>query len=65
MITKDTLIEELLGKSPEKARVFVEMGVPCLVCGEPFWGTVGELCEKYQVDVDILLKRLNEEIKGV
>ncbi|MEO0096033.1 MAG: disulfide oxidoreductase [candidate division WOR-3 bacterium] len=65
MITKDTLIEEILGKSPEKARIFVEMGAPCLVCGEPFWGTVKELCEKYQVDVDILLKRLNEEIKGV
>lgn len=64
MITEDSRIEDILRDSPEKTKIFIEFGVPCLVCGEPFWGTVKELCERYQVDVNILLKRLNEDIKG-
>uniref|UniRef100_A0A7C6AGY4 DUF1858 domain-containing protein n=1 Tax=candidate division WOR-3 bacterium TaxID=2052148 RepID=A0A7C6AGY4_UNCW3 len=64
MITGESRIEDILRDSPEKARIFVEFGVPCLVCGEPFWGTVRELCERYQVDVNMLLKKLNEDRKG-
>lgn len=60
MISKETRIEEILNNSPEKVKVFVQMGVPCLVCGESFWGTVEELCKRYNVDVDLLLKKLND-----
>ncbi len=65
MITQETRIEDILRDSPEKTKIFIEFGVPCLVCGEPFWGTVKELCDRYHVDVNILLKKLNENSKGV
>jgi len=46
-INGDTLIEDLLEKHPELAGVFVRLGLPCFTCGEPAWGTVGELCERH------------------
>lgn len=63
MITRKSKIEDILRDYPEKAGIFVQMGIPCLVCGEPFWGTVEELCERYHADIDLLLKKLNENLK--
>ncbi len=65
MITRKSKIEDILRDFPEKTGIFVQMGIPCLVCGEPFWGTVEELCERYNVDIDLLLKKLNNNDKGV
>ncbi len=66
MFTEETRVEDILTAMPDKVKVFIKFGVPCLVCGEPFWGTVKELCERYKVNVDILLEKLNEDIdKGV
>ncbi|MEO0185324.1 MAG: DUF1858 domain-containing protein [candidate division WOR-3 bacterium] len=64
MFTRETKIEDILEKFPEKAGIFVKMGLPCLVCGEPFWGTVEELCQKYNVESDKLLNELNKNSKG-
>jgi predicted DNA-binding ribbon-helix-helix protein len=60
-ITKDSDIEDMLKQYPSLVRVFIAHGLPCLVCGNPFWGTVGELCEKNSADCSILIKKLNEE----
>lgn len=65
MITRKSKIEDILRDFPEKAGIFVQMGIPCLVCGEPFWGTIEELCERYNADIDLLLKKLNKNDKGV
>lgn len=58
-ITKDVTIEEILELFPESVKIFMDFGVPCLVCGEPLWGTVEEVAEKYHVDLTELLERLN------
>ncbi|HID32548.1 MAG TPA: DUF1858 domain-containing protein [bacterium (Candidatus Stahlbacteria)] len=60
MITKETPVEELIARHPEAVKIFIRHGLPCLVCGEPFWGTVGELASKHDVDLDILLEELNQ-----
>lgn len=65
MITRKSKIEDVLRDFPEKVRIFVQMGLPCFVCGEPFWGTIEELCNRYNVDIDVVLKKLNENGKGV
>ncbi|MEO0137538.1 MAG: DUF1858 domain-containing protein [candidate division WOR-3 bacterium] len=66
MITKTSRVEEIISQTPDKVKIFVKFGLPCLVCGEPFWGTLEELCEKYKVDVNLLLEHLNQdENKGV
>jgi hypothetical protein len=64
VITRKSKVEDILRDFPEKSGIFVQMGLPCLVCGEPFWGTVEELCLRYNVEPEKLLKRLNKD-KGV
>ncbi len=55
----ETTVEEVLEQSPDAARVFVELGLPCFVCGEPVWGTVAELCAKHGKDTKAVLEALN------
>jgi len=45
-ITKSTYIEELLEIKPQAVSYFLDKGIACLVCGEPFWGTIEELVLK-------------------
>lgn len=62
-ITEDMTIEDVLERYPNIVKIFIDMRIPCLVCGEPSWGTVKETAERYGVDISFLLKRLNEEIE--
>jgi len=59
-ITTGTSIEELLELLPEANGYLIEQGLPCLVCGEPFWGSVGDLAAKHGVeDVERIVMELN------
>lgn len=42
-VTKDTPVEDILEAWPGVVKFLINEGLPCLVCGEPFWGTIGEL----------------------
>ena len=61
-ITKDTFLSEIL-KDPEAEKVLVKYSLPCLWC--PFAKLeveklkIGEVCEKYGIDIESLLKELN------
>ena len=59
-ITKDMTIEEVLEKFSETTKVFIEKNIPCLVCGEPLWGTVEETAQKYGANLYTLLDSLNK-----
>jgi hypothetical protein len=59
-ITLETHVDELVGKYPKAAGWLVQHGVICVVCGEPFWGTLGELMERKGIgDPDKIVKNLN------
>jgi hybrid cluster-associated redox disulfide protein len=64
-VTAETHIDQILTENPRLTRVFVELGLPCLVCGEPFWGTVRELCDRHGVNAAELVKQLNERTKEI
>lgn len=59
-ITANTHIDELLAAYPFLSRTFIEFGMPCMVCGEPFWGTIEELSRQHNVDTAVLVKQLNQ-----
>ena len=43
----------------------VAMGLPCMTCGEPFWGTFEDLarqCGKHEAATDALVDELNTQI---
>jgi hypothetical protein len=44
-VNGQTQIEELVEAYPKVAGWFTRRGLRCVVCGEPFWGTIEELAE--------------------
>jgi len=62
-ITGKTTIEEVLENFPNTVKVFMDFGIPCLVCGEPLWGTVEETAKKYNISLDELLTKLNQTLR--
>ncbi len=62
-ITGKTSVEDLLSVYPQLSKVFVEFGLPCFVCGEAFWGTIEELAQRYNVDIDKLIKALKQRVQ--
>jgi len=64
-ITAQTPVEKLLDAIPEANEYLIEQGLPCIVCGEPFWGTLGDLARRHGVeDVDALVRGLNALTQG-
>lgn len=54
-------IEDLLERFPAANEYLIERGLPCLVCGEPFWGTLGEFARRRGMDnVEELVRGLND-----
>jgi hypothetical protein len=64
-INKEAHIDQILAKYPSLSKTFIEFGVPCLVCGEPFWGTVEQLANQHGVDIRKLIDRLNKDIEEI
>lgn len=62
-ITADTNVEELLDRYPWANAVMIRLGLSCVRCGEPFWGTVGELAEMDGFNGAEVVAALNEERK--
>jgi len=63
MINKEMTIEQLVDKYPQTIGPLKEMGVNCVVCGEPVWGTIEEnVNSKGLSDLEGILSRLNNVV---
>jgi hypothetical protein len=51
-IKKDIPIEDLIQDYPGAVRFLIDNNLPCVVCGEPFWGTLEELARQENWDDD-------------
>ena len=61
-IKKDIPIEDLIQDYPEAVRFLIDNNLPCVVCGEPFWGTLEELARQVNWDddkIDALVEKFN------
>jgi hybrid cluster-associated redox disulfide protein len=65
-ITSDTTISEIL-KYPELGEILLKYNLPCLSCPMAKFEIenlkIGEVCKIYGIDLEKLLKELNEEVK--
>lgn len=65
-IKEDTALAEIL-KYPELVKILEKYNLPCLSC--PFAKiefkdlTIGRVCELYDIDLEKILKELNEALK--
>lgn len=56
-----TDVTELIETWPGAVKVLIRLGLPCLVCGEAFWGTLEELCSQYGKDVGEVVAELRRD----
>lgn len=49
-LTLDIEIEDLVRYYPQAAGFLTKKGVRCIRCGEPVWGTLGELLQEDKVE---------------
>ena len=59
-ITKDMTISEVAKKNPKTAFVFMEYGLHCIGCPMAPDETIEEAVKLHRLDLDKLLKDLNE-----
>ncbi len=59
VITKDTIIGDILDIAPETAPLFFSIGMHCLGCPSSRGETVEQACEVHGVDPDEFLEEVN------
>jgi len=60
------LIEDIVEQYPETIGPMQQMGIQCMLCGEPVWGTLEEkVKEKGLSNLDDIVNKLNEIIDGI
>lgn len=63
VVTKDTIIGDILDNAPQTAPIFLEMGMHCLGCPGARSETVSQACAVHGVDADDIIAKLNDFIK--
>lgn len=64
IITKDSLIGEVLEADNTTAKYFLEMGMHCLGCPAARGETIAQACAVHGVDCDGLVAKLNAHVGG-
>jgi hydrid cluster protein-associated redox disulfide domain len=64
VITKDTIIGDILDIDSSVAPFFLEMGMHCLGCPASRGETVEQACMVHGVDCEDLIDRLNLHLNG-
>ncbi len=62
MITKDSIIGDVLDQYPDTAKFFLEMGMHCLGCPASRGETIEEACQVHCADADSLVENINKFI---
>lgn len=60
MITKETIIGDILDKNPEAGKFFLEIGMHCLGCPSARGETVEQACAVHGQDPEELVEKIND-----
>lgn len=60
MITKSDIIADVLKKNKNAEQILREFGMGCLGCPSATMENLEDACEIHGIDIDEVLKRLNE-----
>ena len=64
VVTKDTLIGDVLDHNVETAQFFFEIGMHCLGCPHSRGESIEDACMVHGTDADALVKKLNDFLQG-
>nr|WP_307775811.1 DUF1858 domain-containing protein [uncultured Cetobacterium sp.] len=60
MITKDTIIAEVIKENPNAVEILMSFGMGCVGCPSSQMETIEQACEIHGLNLEEVLKRLNE-----
>ena len=60
LVTKDTIIGDVIDYDVDAGQFFLEIGMHCLTCPVSRNETIEEACEVHGTDADALIAKLNE-----
>ena len=64
VVTKETLIGEILDYDVETARFFFEIGMHCLGCPHSSGESVADACQVHGTNADELVAKINEYLSS-
>ena len=64
VVTKETLIGDILDFDIETAQFFFEIGMHCLGCPHSRGESIEEACIVHGTDADALVAKINEHLKN-
>ena len=64
VVTKSTLIGDILDFDVNCAKFFFEIGMQCLGCPHSRGESIEEACQVHGTDADELVKKINEHLAG-
>lgn len=62
MISRHTLVAEVLDASPGLANLLLELRVDCIGCSMNKFCTLEDVCSHYDLDVENILRRVQERL---
>ncbi len=65
-IKPEDLVEDVIQKYPQTVKIFMDFDFPCLICGEPVWGTIKENADRNGITgekFENMMKALNQSLK--
>ncbi len=62
-ITVDTLIEDIVYQRPDLVGMLARLGVVCVKCSDPFWGTIGDYCRMKNMNADEIIEKINNAMR--
>ncbi len=65
VVTKDTIISEVMEGAPQTYVLFKAIGMHCMGCAMANGETVAEACEVHGVDAEEFIKSLNAFIEKI
>lgn len=60
MITKDTIMADILKMNPNAAQILIEFGMGCLGCPSSQMESLEDACEIHGLNLEEVLKKLND-----
>lgn len=64
VVTRDTIIGDILDMDASTAPYFMEIGMHCLGCPASRGESIEEACAVHGVDCDTLIQKLNDHMAG-
>ena len=64
IVTKDTLIGDILDFDVDTAQFFFAIGMHCLGCPHSRGESIADACAAHGTDADALVKQLNDYLAG-